>query len=431
MDGKVGFDDEQVKAAVMQATAAEIEKRFGNLDDLSAKINRFDEIEGENKQLRADLDKVIDESRQQRKLLLPDRGLVDPTYSGLWRSAEESSRFAAWFGACSGDENAAKFCDDRGLTRRVRLESGEVRAMGESGAKGDFLIPTELLPRWIELVGKYGVARQILDVIPMISDKGIFQVEESGLVVYCPEAGSTITQSDAAVGQKMLSTQTWLVLVQLYGDFSEDTAPFFGERLVRLMVRAFAKKEDECAIIGDGTSTYFGVNGLRASIGSAGIVTAASGDNTFVEVEYDKFAEAAGRIDADYDDDNLLWLMNRSVYFAQAGRIDSTGRPLIVQSYIDGVRSFTFMGYPVQFTSVLPGTQAGTQASTIFALFGNFRRAMAMGDRLQPAIERNEGVGFKTNSIYYRGKERVAFNAFATGDASNVGAYTAVKTAAS
>jgi hypothetical protein len=62
-----------------------------------------------------------------------------------------------------------------------------------------------------------------------------------------------------------------MVLTKFSSELSEDAVINFADDLAGEMAYAQAKLEDNCAFIGDSTSTYGGITGLATAVGAAGV----------------------------------------------------------------------------------------------------------------------------------------------------------------
>jgi HK97 family phage major capsid protein len=87
---------------------------------------------------------------------------------------------------------------------------------------------------------------------------------------------SIASQSNETFDQINLVAKKSMVLTKFSSELSEDAVINFADDLAGEMAYAQAKLEDNCAFIGDSTSTYGGITGLATAVGSAGVSTATS-----------------------------------------------------------------------------------------------------------------------------------------------------------
>ena len=74
-----------------------------------------------------------------------------------------------------------------------------------------------------------------------------------------------------------------------------------------------------------------------------------------------------------------------------------------------------FLGAPVEFSQVLPATDANSQ---IVAFYGDIRLAAMMGDRRQTTIAMSEHLNFAEDELAVRGTERFDIVCHDVGNAS-------------
>jgi HK97 family phage major capsid protein len=250
---------------------------------------------------------------------------------------------------------------------------------------------------------------------------------------------AVIPEDNVTWDDVMLVAKKLGVIARWSNELDEDAIIDLGDYLADSIGYAFAKKEDQCCLIGDGTSTYGGIVGLvtklqdvdGAGADSIGVIAQGTG-NTLAAMVLSDFVKVPGYM-PDYAaarGDGLKWLMNRMVYHTIVGPLMvSGGNPTWAD--IQGRMTPMLGGYPVEFTNVLPST---TAVSTIFALFGDFNAAGTFGDRRQETISFSEHatVGgesvWQRDQIAIRGTERFDFLAHDVGSASVYGPVVALRT---
>lgn len=402
--------------AVEATTKAAMEKILGaSAEDMTERLAMVE-------QLRAEADEFAAQLRTITQRAMAGE-LSDPYYRGNFRSAEQATRFGNYVLAAAGCDFARKALADDD----VEL----VRAMGEgTGSTGGYLVPEEFATAIIRNVEQYGVARRNCLIVPMSRDKMSWPKLASSITCYYPGEGTAITASDLGVSQVNLSAVKYAALSVLSNELDEDSAIPVAELTADEFARRFAQAEDTNAFLGDGTSTYARTVGLVNAVGSAGVVTAASGDDTFVEIEYDKFSAAVAKLPS-WALPNAKWYMHHSVFLSQLGRVDTTGAPLIKEFFLDGLQRPTFCGLPVEFVNVMPSTSASTQASTACAIVGDLRKGVMLGTRRQLTLARSSEYKFAEDQFALRAIQRIDVNVHEGGSSTAPGAYVVVKAAAS
>jgi len=185
-----------------------------------------------------------------------------------------------------------------------------------------------------------------------------------------------------------------------------------------------AKKEDNVAFNGDGTSTYWGMTGLLNAAADGAIASMTSDD--WEDITVDNLVSAIAALQ-DYGEAGAKWYVNRKPYFKGfVGAALGTGgvnAEEVRQNAFRGQR--TYLGYPVVLSNACTGTAAAT---TLFGVFGDIDVSAKFGQRRGLEIAQSTEVYFATDQIGIRGTQRVDFVVHDVGTASVAGGYVALKT---
>ncbi len=192
-------------------------------------------------------------------------------------------RAGQWLLATVGQsERAVKWCKDHGINMQRVMTT-------ETGAAGGYLVPAEMEQSIIDLREEYGLARKLARRRPMASDTKSVPKRTGGVTAYfVNEDNSGVTASDKAWGNVNLVAKTLAALSLVSKNLEEDSIIDVVDDLAMEMAYAFATKEDQCWLIGDGTSTYGGMTGLKTlfeATAYASRITAASNHDTFAEYD--------------------------------------------------------------------------------------------------------------------------------------------------
>lgn len=287
----------------------------------------------------------------------------------------------AAMGRLSGERNvvAEAFCNSHGYeVLNVATESNPT--------SGGFLTPNPLSAAVVELKAKVGVSRQLAEVVPMTSEYLGMPKETGGYTVQYPDEGGTISTSDLTWGLVNLSVTKRVVLGFASNEMMDDSVIAFTDIFASRAAHALAAKEDDEFCNADGTSTYGGEVGLKGAIGAGGIHTAATGHDTWPELDIADFTGVMGKLPSRFSNGGESWLcspqfyalaMLKAVGGANQG-FDAEGRPL-------------FLGKPVFLTSKAPTTAA---ASTICCYYGSFSEGVMIGDRVGFALSLSRHAKF-------------------------------------
>ena len=288
---------------------------------------------------------------------------------------ELAYRFGMWTrSVIFGDQRAASWCIDQGM---------DVRAASEGVySKGGALVPDQFSNFIIDLREQYGLARQLLRVLPMGSDTLAMPRRTGGVTAYFVGEGAAFTDSDKGWDGVTLTAKKLGALCKLSTELAEDAVIDVAADLAREQAYAFSQKEDDCWLNGDGTSTYGGIRGIRSKIidgnYTQGAIDAASGHDTFAEIDADDLGLLRGRLPV-YAERGARWLISK---FGKAQVFDA----LAVASGGNTIMTVgerprpTYLGDPIEVSQVMPAAATAYNAAAMI-LYGDFSLASTMGDR--------------------------------------------------
>ena len=334
-------------------------------------------------------------------------------------------RFAQWFLAgplaavrhgSEQVEKAQRFCLERGL----KLERAHT---GKENAAGGFLVPAEFLADFIDLRERYGVFRRNARVVKMTREQQDSLRRRGGLVAYPLGVERSAPESQARWDGIHLDAKRWGVLTRAEAELSEDAATNFGDELAGEMAYAFAKSEDECGFLGDGTSDYHGIAGvttrlreLDAAVANIAGLVEASGD-AWDEIALADMRSVVGRLPEYADTQDTRWYCSRKFWTDVMLRLigGTAGEAAVLAA--DAAPRKRFLSYPVEVAQVLPRKSG---ASQIACLFGDLRQAARFGDRKQLAVAVTDSnrTEFADDLLSIRGVARFDINVHDVGNAS-------------
>jgi HK97 family phage major capsid protein len=342
---------------------------------------------------------------------------------------ERAYRFGMWALAAMGRQKAQQFCRDQGIWL---VESEQKTSQSEgTNTTGGYLVPEEFGTDLIDLREKYGVVRRLFKNRPMTSDTRTDPRRVTGLTAYFVAESGAGTESNKTWDNVRLTAKDLMILARMTNQLSEDSVISIGDDLAGEISYGFTLKEDQCGFLGDASSTYGGITGITTKlttingVDDGGGVVLASG-NLMSEFTLGDFNRTVGRIPQYADTGNACWVFHRSAYCSTAQRLEAAAGGVTSMDVRSGNRAPRplFLGYPVEFSQVLPATDANSQ---IVALFGDFTLAASFGDRRQDSIAFSDSatIGgesvFERNQIAVRGTERFDINVHDVGDSTNAG----------
>ena len=337
---------------------------------------------------------------------------------------EKAYRFGKWFSASVvGDERSKQFCRDNGI---------EIKAQSEgTNTAGGYLVPVEFSNDIIDLREQYGVFRRNTRVVPMMSDTKLVPRRSSGLTVYYPGEGGTITESNKAWDQVSLVAKKYACLTLYSSELNEDAMISMGDDLAGEIGYAFALAEDQNAFNGDGTSTYAGTTGIRQRITDVFSTTDGKGQmvadgNAYSEILLSDFHGTVGKLPL-YARAGAKWYCSSLFHETVMGKLQTAAGGNVVIDLANGSTP-RFLGYPVELTQVMPVAAANSQVACIF---GNLRLGSMLGDRRQLTLALSSDYKFAEDQLAIRGTQRVDINIHDVGSSTAAGPIVALTMKAS
>lgn len=325
--------------------------------------------------------------------------------------------------ALTGNAKARQWCSDHGI--QSALSTGDNQL-------GGFLVPTEFETRVIDLREQYGVFRANTMVVPMGSENQVQPRRKSGLTAYAVTDNQEVTGSDKEWSQVELVAKKWAALSKYSSEIAEDAVISIADNLADEMAYAFAQKEDETGFVGDGTSTYHGIEGATNAINDGShdgsVYTAATGNTAFSTLDLADFEGCVGQL-PEYAENGAAWYISKVGYWASMARLMDALGGNAIQDLGRGPER-TFLGYPVRISQVL-NSATGAETSTSKLLFGNLALASTLGDRRGFSVRVSSDRYFELDQLGVIGTTRTAINVHELGDATNCGPLIVLETPAS
>lgn len=291
---------------------------------------------------------------------------------GMWAMATLSEQSGGRF----RNQQAVNYCLDNGLITNA--------AHGEGAADGTgshIFVPDEFGTDLILLREQFGVARRLLNIVPMSSDTKTEPRQLSGLIAYFVGENSAGTESTMNFDDVTLVARKLMVLARLSNELNADAAISFGDKLIGEIAYAFANKEDECVFNGTGTSTYGHITGIRTRLdeltaGTAPGLTLGAG-NEYSDLTLANFQKVVGSLPQYADRPGAGWVCHKTFAHTVMQRLALAAGGSTASEIINGVPTLMFLGYPVTISQVFPSVEANDQIPVIFgdlslgAMFGN------------------------------------------------------------
>lgn len=311
---------------------------------------------------------------------------------------------------------AAQWCKEHGI---MNVHSTT------TNSAGGYLVPEGFENAIINLREEYGVFRQNARVYPMTEPIVYVPRRQSGFTAYYVGENSAGTESDASFSQVKLDAKKLMILTRLSQELSDDAIIQLADFVAQEMAYAFAVQEDQAGFLGDGTSTYGGISGLRSALLAGSTVTATAGDNTFEELEFAFFQNAIGKLPR-FPGIRPAWYVHNALYWNAMVRLANAAGGNNIASVQAGPTGLSFMGYPVVLVNALPSALTDL-ASTVVGFFGDLSMTATLGSKAGISIVTDSSRYFEYDQIAVRCTQRYDIVVHEVGTASAAGPMIALK----
>jgi len=296
------------------------------------------------------------------------------------------------------------------------------------GGDGGYLVPPQFENAVVVYREQVGALRQLARVVQMTSDSWTGVKQTSGTTVYYPGEEGAITASDANFSRYTLTAKKRAILAYVSSELRADAAVSIMDLLAQDMAHQFALKEDQEGILGDGTSTYGGVQGIRPAViaATASVFTPTADEDAWSEITAATLLAGMSLVANKYRvPGQLKWLISQPAKWQIFDRLALAQGGAVAADVVGGINGGSFLGYPCVVSDRMPTTEATSQ---VFAIFGNFRDAVILGDRTGIAVALSEHYAFNTDQIAVRATTRYDLHVHEEGDTATAGAIVGVAT---
>ena len=294
-------------------------------------------------------------------------------------------------------------------------------------------LPTVYVPQVIELVFKYGQARQYATVFPLGSgtvklprlkagedDFGYFGAGTAGM-------SQSITEKRVTAELVTFTANKAGGLIRIPYELEEDTFIPIGQFLARYIARQLAKLEDKTMFLADGTSNYASQTGVGPYCATAVngqypyLLQLAGGKTKPSDASLSDFRNLRGHVSAALLAGGFDCAYYLNPTFEPVLRSFNQYPSFIVYENVNGKP--TFDGWPVRWIGVSQAYTSSAAASAFLAFFGDLSY-WYLSERGTPRLEISREVFFATDELAMRALERIDV------EAMGIDAMAALQTAA-
>lgn len=329
--------------------------------------------------------------------------------------------------AMLGDEPSKQWLKDHGVQMFTKSQ------VTDTDSLGGFLVTEEL----DEAIRYYredrGAARANMEVVTTSSPTRKFNRNAGGTTVYAMGEGQTYTESDIDFNQVVAHAKKFGAVTKASWEVGEDAYASIAEEIAKDHGYAHGVKEDQVALLGDGTSTYNGFSGVIQSFKT--LVTDAGG--TFTTDAHKAYAAsikvATGATIASIVDGDITGLAAKvatfpglqskyytysQFYFEKMVPLARAAGGITSTEFVNGVATNIYNGVPVVFLDELytPIISAENNAFPLF--YGDMAAAGILLDRTGLSFTTDASVGFLSDEVYTKSTARYGVNWWNIGNAS-------------
>lgn len=253
---------------------------------------------------------------------------------------------------------------------------------------GGYLVPEEFKAEILRLAAVYGVVRQNCRIIPMAFD-----------TIHIPAAGTTdqsaiwtneaaaIKQTNPTFREIQLTINKLAAIPKVTNELLADANVPVINYLSELIAWAFAKEEDNQGFNGIG-SPFVGC------LSATGVPTSPHAGGTAAQsLSYQDLINATGNIYTNATG-NAKFYFHRSMVAQIRGLITTAGAPIF------GGTATEIAGFPLVITEALPAKASAAAASTAYAVFGDLRQGLAMGERGSITMKLSEDATVDSDNLF-------------------------------
>jgi HK97 family phage major capsid protein len=353
------------------------------------KLRMFEKQRGQQKQTHTAQPADMQYGDGARHLLLRGQKLRSFTQPLIYSDGSKMEpiecayRAGQWLLATIGQSSkAAKWCNERGIVVEQRVMTTGV------GSAGGYIVPDEMEQSIIDLREAYGLARRLARRRAMASDTKSVPKRTGGITAYFVEEDNAgITASDKSWGNVNLVAKTLAALSLISKNLEEDSIIDVVDDLAQEMAWAFSQKEDQCWLVGDGTSAYGGMQGLITlfeATAYASRIAAVVPHDLFSEIDGTDITNVMGGV-ADFAGLNPQWVCSKLFDNVVFNRLKAAAGGNTIQT-LEGRPRSNYLGYDVNSSEIMPKVTTTLDAK-VMALFGDFSQSSSFGDRRGIMVE--------------------------------------------
>lgn len=317
----------------------------------------------------------------------------------------------------AGSEEARNWCNEHGV---------DSRAMGSTGATtGGPFVPDLLSSTVIRLVDQYSVYVANARNVPMQSDVVLFPRRTGGTTAAWLSENSASSPADAASDQVTLTAKKIVSSVVVSSELLQD-GPVVADWLAQELALSLSNAIEAVGFNGIAANAPLqaGLNTLLIAGSNAtyaaSLTITGSGLDSPEELTKAHFLGCVAKLPG-YAKPNAKWYMSPYTYALSCMNLDLNQGGSIGLS---AGGSFSFLGYPVILTDMMPSSGDLTGLSVV--LLGDLSSSSLFGIRQQIEIAQSSDVQFLSDNTVIRAVARVGIKNHSVGSDTVAGPVQAI-----
>ena len=385
------------------ASAEQIAEAEGKMNEITELEKQAEVIKSKNAMLQKSkaLQASVKDSQEKIKTKTAVLPNIEVKYSGKSKYFESNEQAV----------NAAK-----AMIGAARMDYKYANTL--NNVDGGYAVPDSVATGVERLVDEYGVFRKHAKVVKTDSNNYTFLKQyEGGTATFVSEGGAITETSPISIQKVNLVPKKIAAYARLSSELNDDALVNIADEIVNQLATQYAKKEDQCGFIGDGTSTYGGMVG--ANYTARQILEAAGGTwtNDTHKGYLGSAVVAAGNAWSEITAANLDAMLikiatwaNNGVFFCSKEFLNDVFVRLLdapsglVASDRSKALQLTWRGVPIVTTQVMPTAGANSQVPLLYA---DLSMGSVLCDRSQLVVDTTpDASDFLNDLITIKTKKR-------------------------
>ena len=290
----------------------------------------------------------------------------------------------------------------------VDPELREKALIASNDTLGGYLAPSEFVQDMLETVTEFSPMREVSNVRSTSARTSKFPTRDGSFAAqWIGETGTRSETTGLTFGMIEIPNHELYALVDVSNQDLEDSVFDLDSLLRQQFAEQFGVAEGTAFISGNGIAKPTGIT-VGSGLGTFGSVASSGVDTTTQTLSGDDIINIVYTLKAEYQQ-NASWMLNRTTVRQIRQLQDANSQYLWQPAFGDGLRTgspTSIMNHPYREATDM---QAGgdNPVGGIIALFGDFRRAYGISDRLNLTVVRDDLTQAASGNVRFLARRRV------------------------